>query len=66
MILGLWLQRISNIILFDTLQSTVKTFTKKLFILFGFTGFKKEMITIEINQNLLNQAITLNEQTEDF
>ena len=44
----------------------LKTFTKKLFILFGFTGFKKEMITIEINQNLLNQAITLNEQTKDF
>ena len=38
----------------------------KIFILFGFSGFKKETITIEINQNLLNQAITLNEQTTDF
>ena len=39
---------------------------KFFFKCFGFTSFKKEIFTIKINQHLLDQAIALNENTDDF
>jgi len=44
----------------------LKKLVKNIFIYFAFTGFKKERFTIKINENLLNQAIALNEQNKDF